>query len=112
MAMNCAYEDVGTTKPMTAQETVALLADAGFKPVHLISKEAAEALCGAYGSQLLPAARIRVLCNCVPAILSVQGSGELHAVFWTGKEVIDPAPGREKPRSWEQYDVLEAVIIH
>lgn len=111
-ALACSYKKIGTINPLTAQETTALLATKGAKPVHLISKEAAEYFCGAYGTQLLPISTIKQMCNSVPAILSVQGGRELHAVYWTGSEVIDPAPGRDKPRKWTDYQVLEAVLIY
>lgn len=156
MALDCNYEEVGTIKPLTAQETVYLLFQRGLAPVHLISKEAAdsvhlarkgfteavhliseearksahliskevaeavnlisreagEAVGGDCGIEFPTSERIRQSCAGRPAILTVQGYRELHAVYWNGQEVIDPAPGREEPRKWEQYSVLEAVVIH
>lgn len=156
MALDCKYEEVGTTNPLTAQDVVYLLFQRGRVPVHmiskeaadsihlirkdiadavqiiskesakleelinkefadavhLISKEAADSLIGDCGIEFPTAESIRKSCVGRPAILTVQGYRELHAVYWTGTEVIDPAPGREKPRKWSDYLVLEAVLIY
>lgn len=79
--------------------------------MHLITREAAEKVCGAYGSQLLTAREVKEACARRHGILTVQGGQELHAVYWTGNKVIDPAPGRDQPREWDDYEVLEAISI-
>lgn len=42
-----------------------------------------------------------------PAILIVTGARYNHAVFWTGREVIDPNPERLNDVEPRNYDVLE-----
>lgn len=116
MALDCKYEDVGTDNPLTAQETASILFQRGRIPVNLISREAAQ---GDYkdeyevcGKELLTEELIRKACIDRPAILTTQGYKELHAVYWTGAQIVDPSPSREHPRNWSDYKVLEAVLIY
>jgi len=111
LAFGISHKEIGTIRPLTAQETVSLLVRERLIPIHLITKEAAAKLCDACGTQLLLADEVKNVCARRPGILTVQGSHELHAVYWTGYEIIDPAPGREQPRKWDDYEVLEAISI-
>ena len=42
-----------------------------------------------------------------PALLIVDGANLKHAVFWTGREVLDPKPGRVGPYDLDDYKIFE-----
>lgn len=48
-----------------------------------------------------------------PAILQVlTPSGVLHQVFFDGKNIHDPSPSVEGPRSVSEYECVDAVILY
>lgn len=48
-----------------------------------------------------------------PAILQVLTvSGVLHQVFFDGKEIHDPSPSVDGPRSVSEYECVDAVLLY
>jgi hypothetical protein len=118
MALDKPYEAITSRWPnkvdgigVTAQETVKFLVLNKYKPVLIQTREAiAEVDHQAPKQNLFSAFELKQLCECTQSILTVRTSyGELHAVFWDGKQIHDPS--RKSPRDWEQYEVLEAVLV-
>lgn len=48
-----------------------------------------------------------------PAILQVMTqSGVIHQVFFDGKNILDPSPSVDCPRSVSEYECVDAVILY
>lgn len=119
MAMNTSYEaiiDSWTNDVnglgVTAQETVAYLYLNGYLPVLIQTSEALSELDDTSRLRYLPTQKMLVeILLGQHAILTVTtASGQLHAVYYNGTEVFDPA--HPEPRLLESYNILEAIIIH
>ncbi|PAJ75712.1 hypothetical protein CJF42_03520 [Pseudoalteromonas sp. NBT06-2] len=121
MALDTSYKDITTQWPnevdgigVTAQETVKFLVlneYKRYKPVLLQTREAlAELDPQAAQRNLFTTSDVKQMCTGLRAILTIKTSyGELHAVYWNGKQIHDPA--RKSPHNWDQYEVLEAVLL-
>lgn len=115
-ALSISYEHAlelyGTDKQRNGviiQHTASILFGLGYAPVYI----ALPGFVKASGMTMITATpdTLERLGN--PAILQVlTPSGVLHQVFFDGKNIHDPSPSVDGPRSVSEYECVDAVILY
>ncbi|WP_455886953.1 hypothetical protein [Pseudomonas rustica] len=94
---------------VTIQQTASILFSLGYAPVYT----AFPGFVKASGIDMsTPSPEILVSLG-HPAILQVMTpGGTVHQVFFDGKNILDPAPSVNGPRSVSEYECVDAVILY
>lgn len=115
-ALDITYEQsldlYGTDKQrngVTIQHTASILFSLGYAPVYT----AFPGFVQASGISMSTASPDILETLSHPAILQVlTQSGLVHQVFFDGKNILDPSPSVDCPRSVSEYECVDAVIIY
>lgn len=107
-----ALELYGTDKQLsgvTIQHTASILFSLGYAPVYT----AFPGFVKASGIDMSTASPDILERLGHPAILQVlTPSGVLHQVWFDGKNILDPSPSVEGPRSISEYECVDAVLLY
>lgn len=94
---------------VTIQHTASILFSRGYAPVYT----AFPGFVKASGIDMSTASPDILESLGHPAILQVlTPGGTVHQVFFDGKNILDPAPSINGPRSVSEYECVDAVILH